>query len=119
MRRTHIGSRQGPLVFPVEEEVESITLKLLASSQPGDPFSYAVDQFNANISYSGLNYAVTAEGLFVENKEKLIMQALQSLLAKEGDQSSVSNLELESQFHALRRLVASKAGFEAFTSLVK
>lgn len=119
MQRTRIGMRQGPLLFPVEEEVESGFLKLLASAPPGAPFSLAVEQFNANIAYSGLNYAVTAEGLFVENKEKLILQALQALLAKEGDQSAVSNHELESQFHSLRRLVASKAGYEAFTNLQK
>ena len=45
--------------------------------------------------------------------------ALTSLLTKEGDQSSLPNGRLEEQFHALRRLVASKAGFEAFTSLPK
>ena len=42
-----------------------------------------------------------------------------ALLAKEGDQSTVPNEQLEGQFHALRRLVASKAGFEAFTTLPK
>ncbi|CAI8058520.1 DnaJ homolog subfamily C member 13 [Geodia barretti] len=36
---------------------------------------------------------------------------------KEGDQNSLPNDRLEEQFHALRRLVASKAGYEAFTSL--
>lgn len=34
-----------------------------------------------------------------------------------GDQELINNEKLEAQFHALRRLVASKAGFEAFTSL--
>ena len=119
MQRTHMGMRQGTLLFPVEEEVESAFLKLLSSSSSGEAFNLAVEQFNANIAYSGLNYAVTADGLFVENKEKLILQALQALLAKEGDQSAVANHQLESQFHALRRLVASKAGYEAFTNLPK
>ena len=59
------------------------------------------------------------QGLFTENKEKLINGALTALLAKEGDQSTVPNEQLEGQFHALRRLVASKAGFEAFTTLPK
>ena len=36
--------------------------------------------FNANINYGGLNHAVTAEGWFKENKEKLIASALNSLL---------------------------------------
>lgn len=34
-----------------------------------------------------------------------------------GDQSKISDKDLEAQFHALRRLVASKAGFRAFTTL--
>lgn len=34
-----------------------------------------------------------------------------------GDQDNISVQELESQFQAVRRLVASKAGFIAFTQL--
>ena len=117
----------------------------------GVVFSQAVERFNANVGYSGLNHAVTHEvcednshhlllwkhtnlhihttlptllhalmqGLFAENKERLINGALQALLLKEGDQTVLPNEELEAQFHALRRLVASKAGYEAFTSLPK
>jgi len=55
--------------------------------------------------------------LFAENKEKLINATLAALLDREGDQTSVSADELEGQFHAMRRLVASKAGFGAFMSL--
>lgn len=117
MKRTQTGNRLGPLLLPVEEEVESIFLKSLASAPTGPVFVNAVREFNSNIGYSGLNHAVTQEGLFTENKEKLIHQALSSLLAKEGDQESVSAAELEEQFHSLRRLVASKAGYEAFTSI--
>lgn len=76
-------------------------------------------RFNANVSYSGLLHAVTADGLFAENKERLINGALSALLDKEGDQNVITNSELEAQFHALRRLVASKAGFCAFTQLPK
>jgi len=57
------------------------------------------------------------QGLFAENKEKLITTALQALVQKEGDQSAISLSDLEAQFQALRRLVASKVGFAAFTSL--
>ena len=78
-----------------------------------------MEKFNSNVAYSGLNHAVTAEGMFAENKEKLINCALTALLMKEGDQTSLPNDRLEDQFHALRRLVASRAGFEAFTSLTK
>ena len=61
--------------------------------------------------------AVIEQGLFSENKEKLINGTLAALIAKEGDQSTIPNEELEMQFHALRRLVASKAGYAAFTKL--
>ena len=59
------------------------------------------------------------QGLFAVNKEKLINGTLAALLEKEGDQNTISNVELESQCQALRRLVASKAGFGAFTKLPK
>jgi len=56
--------------------------------------------------------------LFAENKEKMINATLSSLLDREaGDQTSVPAEELEDQFQATRRLVASKAGFGAFMSL--
>lgn len=64
-------------------------------------------------------FCVFVQGLFAENKEKLINGALLGLLEKEGDQNVISAENLEAQFHALRRLVASKAGFQAFTSLPK
>jgi DnaJ family protein C protein 13 len=57
------------------------------------------------------------QGFFTENKEKLITAALQALVQKEGDQSAISLADLEAQFQALRRLVASKVGFSAFTTL--
>lgn len=47
----------------------------------------------------------------------MIIAALQTLVSREGDQNTISVVELESQFHALRRLVASKIGFAAFTKL--
>ena len=119
MRRTNVGYRLGPLFVPVEDEVESIYLRLLATTPPGPIFNSSVDQFNANVGYSGLNHAVSQEGLFAENKEKLITQALASLVSKEGNQESVPSEQLESQFHALRRLVASKAGYGSFTDLLK
>ncbi len=56
--------------------------------------------------------------LFAQNKEKLIHSALLAILNR--DVSEVERLRpenLEQQFHALRRLVASKAGFSAFTAL--
>lgn len=117
---------------------------MVASSSPGGmSFPEAISRFNSNISYSGLLHAVTADvsvpfpisflraalphwmkslqTLFAENKEKLIKGALSALLDREatGSDRASNSVELEAQFHALRRLVASKAGFCAFTSLPK
>ena len=42
-----------------------------------------------------------------------------SIFSVLGDQSTITVEDLEGQFQAIRRLVASKAGFEAFTTLPK
>nr|CAD7401104.1 unnamed protein product [Timema poppensis] len=117
MTMTPKGKRLGPLGCPLEEETESSHLKFLQFPPLKRSFSEVVERFNANIPYSGLLYSVTQDGLFAENKEKLITGALQSLVQKEGDQTSITLPELEGQFHALRRLVASKIGFSAFTAM--
>ncbi|XP_055486146.1 dnaJ homolog subfamily C member 13-like isoform X2 [Leucoraja erinacea] len=114
---THRGQRWGLLSMPVDEEVESLHLRFL-NAPPNGNFADAVFRFNANVSYSGVLHAVTQDGLFSENKEKLINNAITALLSQEGEQSA-NNAELESQFQAVRRLVASKAGFQAFTKLPK
>ncbi|KAK1885536.1 DnaJ like subfamily C member 13 [Dissostichus eleginoides] len=117
MAPTQRGQRWGLLSMPVDEEVESLHLKFLAAP-PNGIFADAVYRFNANISYSGVLHAVTQDGLFSENKEKLISNAILALLSQEMELPTV-NAELESQFQAIRRLVASKAGFQAFTQLPK
>ncbi|XP_018613426.2 dnaJ homolog subfamily C member 13-like isoform X1 [Scleropages formosus] len=114
---TQRGQRWGLLSFPVEEEVESLHLRFL-SAPPNGSFADAVFRFNANISYSGVLHAVTQDGLFSENKEKLISNAILALLSQETETQG-TNAELESHFQAVRRLVASKAGFQAFTQLPK
>uniref|UniRef100_A0A3B5MJC4 J domain-containing protein n=1 Tax=Xiphophorus couchianus TaxID=32473 RepID=A0A3B5MJC4_9TELE len=118
MAPTQRGQRWGLLSMPVEEEVESLHLRFLAAPPPGGTFADAVFRFNANISYSGVLHAVTQDGLFSENKEKLINNAILALLAQEVELPTL-NSELESHFQAIRRLVASKAGFQAFTQLPK
>lgn len=57
--------------------------------------------------------------MFSENKEHLITTALQSLVLNEAELNAISCFELEALFHALRRLVASKVGFAAFTSVTR
>uniref|UniRef100_A0A3Q1H7F9 J domain-containing protein n=1 Tax=Anabas testudineus TaxID=64144 RepID=A0A3Q1H7F9_ANATE len=117
MAPTQRGQRWGLLSMPVDEEVESLHLRFLAAPPNGN-FADAVFRFNANISYSGVLHAVTQDGLFSENKEKLINNAILALLSQEAEQPAL-NAELESHFQAIRRLVASKAGFQAFTQLPK
>ncbi|XP_062518532.1 LOW QUALITY PROTEIN: dnaJ homolog subfamily C member 13-like [Corticium candelabrum] len=117
MTRTERGLRTAPINMPVDEEVESQLMKHMGSLGPGDVFGLAVALFNHNVPYSGLLHAVTQDGLFAENKEKLINNTLTALLVHEGQQDVPSN-ELEAHFQALRRLFASKAGFHAFTGLL-
>ncbi|GJQ87934.1 putative dnaJ homolog subfamily C member [Trypoxylus dichotomus] len=117
MVNTDKGLRVGPLYLPVEEEVESMHIKFLQNPPPKRSFFECVRRFNANVPYSGLLYSVTQDGIFSENKDKLITAALQSLVQKEGDQKVVTAVELEAQFQALRRLLANKVGYAAFTSL--
>ncbi|XP_072047448.1 dnaJ homolog subfamily C member 13-like isoform X2 [Amphiura filiformis] len=118
MTPTDRGQRQDPLFTSVDEEIESNHLKFIVSP-PNNNFHEAVQRFNNNVSYSGLLHAVTHDSFFAENKEKLINAALTALLAHEGDPSTMPPQELEAFFQALRRLVASKAGFGAFTTLPK
>ncbi|KAL8616890.1 hypothetical protein ACOMHN_041809 [Nucella lapillus] len=118
MSPTHRGFRFGPFTVPVNEEVEAQHMKFLQSPPAGMSMEQAVNRFNANVSYSGLLHAVTADALFAQNKEKLISQALASLMEQpEGPSSAQTATALEAQLHAVRRLVASKAGFQAFTEM--
>jgi len=117
MLPTKRGQRMAPFFKTVDEEVESTHLKFLQT--PPGKFFEAVSRFNSNVAYSGLLHAVTQDSLFAENKEKMIIHGINALLANEFDVSSVPSEDLEGFFHALRRLVASKAGFEAFTQLHK
>ena len=63
-------------------------------------------------------YLIALQHLFAENKEKLIHGAITAIISEEvADFKNQPVEEIEQQFHALRRLVASKAGFSAFTSM--
>lgn len=95
------------------EETESVLLKFIGLQTPGISCEEAVRMFNCNINYSGLVHAVTADGWFKENKEKLINAALAALL--EHGKDTITSDYLAGQFMTIRRLVASKAGFGSFT----
>ncbi|CAF3415661.1 unnamed protein product [Rotaria sp. Silwood1] len=57
--------------------------------------------------------------LFAENKEKLIHSALNTLVDTDTTTNVVDLEFIEDQYLAFRRLLASKAGFQAFTQLPK
>lgn len=101
--------RWAPLYAPPDEDIETLLLKTLGIG--GAEMAQAMQRFNSNVSASGLAFAVTQEKIFAENKEKLIHAAISSLLLFNNDK------HIESKFYALRRLVSSKAGFSAFTTL--
>ncbi|XP_045490709.1 dnaJ homolog subfamily C member 13 isoform X1 [Pieris rapae] len=129
MTRTPRGYRLGPLHQPVDEETESNHLRLF-QNPVGMSRVEVIERFNSNIGYSGLIYSVSQDArpvlwlfltwdlrLFSENKEKLITGALTALVSSAPSGSNLTPRELEAQFHALRRLCASKVGFAAFTAL--
>ncbi|XP_034835382.1 dnaJ homolog subfamily C member 13 isoform X1 [Maniola hyperantus] len=132
--RTPRGYRLGPLHHPVDEETESNHLRLFQNPvQAGTKVisrAEVIERFNANVGYSGLIYSVSQDArpllwlfltwelrLFAENKEKLITGALTAIMSSCPSGSNLPLRELEAQFHALRRLCASKVGFAAFTAL--
>eukprot|EP00040_Diaphanoeca_grandis_P032411 m.196277 g.196277 ORF g.196277 m.196277 type:complete len:2301 (-) comp32615_c0_seq1:478-7380(-) len=115
MHRSLRGERFSPLGSPPDELVESVLLRCIGQPTPEVPFSLAVLRFNMNIEFSGLQHAVSEEGFFKENKEKLIFQAIRALL--QHGEKTVTPSQLAGEFMAIRRLVASKAGFGAFTMI--
>ena len=136
-KATDRGKRFGPFGHLVDDEVEVQHLKFLVQlpsgrlstpaegganstvSQADVSFNEILKRFNANVPYSGLINAVTADRLFAENKEKLIYSALNAVLDHDTTNTNVDHELIEDQFLALRRLLASKAGFQAFTQLPK
>ncbi|CAF4175614.1 unnamed protein product, partial [Rotaria sp. Silwood2] len=133
---TDRGKRFSPFGHLVDDEVEIQHLKFLvqppsgrlsspqdsnnpSTSQGGVSFNEILKRFNANVPYSGLINAVSSEGLFAENREKLIHSALNTLLDTDTTNNVVDLEFIEDQYLAFRRLLASKAGFQAFTQLPK
>ncbi|XP_053615104.1 dnaJ homolog subfamily C member 13 isoform X2 [Plodia interpunctella] len=110
------GLRLGPRLLSVGEDTEASLLRLF-QNPVGMSRAEVIERFNANVGYSGLIYSVSQDRLFAENKEKLITGALSALISSAPAGSNLSPRELEAQFHALRRLCASKVGFAAFTAL--
>ncbi|XP_054277797.1 dnaJ homolog subfamily C member 13-like isoform X1 [Macrosteles quadrilineatus] len=120
MKPTARGKRMGPFYATMEEEVESLHISYLKEvpARTGKQFCEMLERFNTNVPYSGLLHQTTQDGLFTDNKEKMIQQALESVMAR-GDlePTDMDVADLECLFHTLRRLIASRAGFSAFTQL--
>ena len=58
------------------------------------------------------------KGIFAENKEKIINNTLNALKELDFPPTCPADI-IEQECHVLRRLVASKSGFRAFTNLPK
>ncbi|CAG2119577.1 unnamed protein product, partial [Medioppia subpectinata] len=116
MNHSQRAHRFTPYYARVDEEVESQHLKFLQTPPSHWTFNEAIIRFNANCSYSGLTHSVTQDGLFAENKEKMIFNALAAFADRDGEHNETNDQHLEQQFQTLRRLVASKAGFSSFTA---
>eukprot|EP01135_Chromosphaera_perkinsii_P007978 Nk52_evm50s1073 gene=Nk52_evmTU50s1073 len=120
MRETSNSLRIGSQETFVEEEVESMLLKSLGQFRDGASnlsYEQVVSRFNACVDYSGLRFSQTQDGIFAENKEKLISLAVNAILGN-GEKVVKEDVYVAAeQFNALRRLMASKAGFAAFTEI--
>uniref|UniRef100_A0A146KY70 DnaJ subfamily C member 13 n=1 Tax=Lygus hesperus TaxID=30085 RepID=A0A146KY70_LYGHE len=117
MKETSRGKRLGPLHSHLEAEVEAAHLKLLRDSIGKKNMADAVERFNCNVPYSGLLHSVTQDGLFKDNRERPILEVLQAIVrCKESfDFDTFCDEEIEALYQCIRRLVASKIGFQAFT----
>ena len=120
MSRTDRGQRTGPIRKPVPEAIESTLLKVMGDydvKTEKDILTYPqlVRYFNNNVEYSGLLFTETKDALFAENKERMIATAITALLVHA--EASPTPDEAADQYYALRRLAASKTGFEAFTRI--
>ncbi|GET90826.1 endosomal trafficking protein RME-8, putative [Leishmania tarentolae] len=145
LRRNRLSS----LATPVTEEVESLLLKGLVEGRlAGAPVAVgtamsteegvradlmaALELFNANVPRTGLTWSENRDGLFSENREKLIFNAVEAVLkhftwvspsgsdAREGKGSSsggkldaVNQQLIVEQFQALGRLSVSRVGFSS------
>lgn len=124
MTPTNVGWRCGPLHVAVDDEIERSHLKAFQTLPPGWTYLDAIYRFNTICPYSGLSYSAPQDNkLFVENKARLIETALMSFINQADSipvpdmtsrHSKKSLADCEQYYQAIRRLVASKAGFALF-----
>nr|CDJ98393.1 Heat shock protein DnaJ domain containing protein [Haemonchus contortus] len=102
----------------LDEDGESQCMRHVIAPPPGLKRSDLIRRFNANIPYTGLTYSVSQEGFFTENKGKIIVGALEAVLGECYDKEDPNYVyKCEAQLQCLRRLFASKSGFQAFTEV--
>ncbi|AAZ11909.1 endosomal trafficking protein RME-8, putative [Trypanosoma brucei brucei TREU927] len=119
------GKRTAPLRALVSQEVESTLLNCIIdpnNSGGGVVLSLTdiVQFFNANVDHCGPRFSENSDGLFAENREKMIFSALMLLL--ENFPKNGNPLEFAQHFYALRRLCVTRTGFSSAAivpSLVK
>ncbi|KAK6027855.1 DnaJ domain protein [Ostertagia ostertagi] len=102
----------------LDEDGESQCMRHVIAPPPGLKRSDLIRRFNANIPYTGLTYSVSQEGFFTENKGKVIVGALEAVLGECYEKDDPNYVyKCEAQLQCLRRLFASKSGFQAFTEV--
>lgn len=112
------GLRLLPHGFLLDEDNESLCMRHVISPPPGLKRYDLIRRFNANIPYNGLTYSVPQEGFFTENKGKMIVSCLESVLAESYSAVEADSIfKCEAQLQCLHRLFASKSGFQAFTAI--
>ncbi|KAJ9449740.1 DnaJ-like protein subfamily C GRV2, partial [Diplonema papillatum] len=120
MSKTDRGQRAGTLRRPVPESTETTLLRVMGEydvKADRDIITYPqlIRYFNNNVEYSGLVYTEKKDRVFAENKEKLQQTAITALLVHSSE--SPTPEQAADLFYALRRLAASRTGFEAFTRI--
>ncbi|CAD6190910.1 unnamed protein product [Caenorhabditis auriculariae] len=107
-----------PLTTTLDEDSESQCMRHMIAAPPGMRRSDTIRRFNANIPYSGLRFSKSHEGFFTENKGKVIVGAIEAVLSENyGQEDQHYKHKTEAQLLCLRRLFASKSGFQAFTEV--
>ncbi|ORC90853.1 endosomal trafficking protein RME-8 [Trypanosoma theileri] len=110
------GKRAAPFRVLLSEEIESTLLNCLIDPLKGGghvamTYLEVVEFFNANIEFSGLRFTENRDGLFAENREKMIFEALMALL--NNFPISDDPIVIVQQFYALRRLCVTRIGFSS------
>uniref|UniRef100_A0A8R1HPJ1 J domain-containing protein n=1 Tax=Caenorhabditis japonica TaxID=281687 RepID=A0A8R1HPJ1_CAEJA len=107
-----------PFSTSLDEDSESQCMKHIIAPPPGLRRCDLIRRFNANVPYSGLRFSKSHDGFFTENKGKVIVNAIEAVLAENYTKDDKEHKhKTEAQLQCLRRLFASKSGFQAFTEV--